>query len=127
MKKKVSIIGSGFSALAAACYLSKFGFEVHVFEKNSMVGGRAARLKIKGFTFDIGPTWYWMPDIFEKFFSDFSKTPQDFYSLERLDPSYEVYFGKKDSIKLEDSFEKRCDQFEAIEKGGKKKIRDIYL
>ena len=122
MKKKVSIIGSGFSSLAAACYLSKFGFEVHVFEKNSMVVGRAARLKIKGFTFDIGPTWYWMPDIFENFFSDFSKSPQDYYSLERLDPSYEVYFGKKDSIKLEDSFEKRCDQFEAIEKGSKKKL-----
>ncbi len=123
MKKKVSIIGSGFSSIAAACYLSKYGFDVHVYEKNSMVGGRASRKKIKGFTFDIGPTWYWMPDIFENFFSDFSKTPQDFYELERLDPSYQVYFGEKDSILLKDSFEKRCDQFEKIEKGSRKKLK----
>jgi phytoene desaturase len=76
---KVSIIGSGFSSLAASCYLAKAGFDVTIYEKNSTIGGRARQLKGNGFTFDIGPTWYWMPDVFEKFFSEFNKKPSDYY------------------------------------------------
>ena len=71
MKKKVAVIGSGFSALSASCYLAKLGFEVVIYEKNSTVGGRARQLVAEGFTFDIGPSWYWMPDIFDRFFADF--------------------------------------------------------
>ena len=78
MKKNIHIIGSGFSALAAACYLAKAGHDVTVFEKNSTIGGRARQLKKEGFTFDIGPTWYWMPDVFERFFADFNKKPSDY-------------------------------------------------
>ena len=79
MIKKIFIIGSGFSALAASCYLAKQGNNVTVFKKNSTIGGRARQLKKEGFTFDIGPTWYWMPDVFERFFNDFNKKPSDYY------------------------------------------------
>ena len=72
--KTITIIGSGFSALAASCYLAKSGFQVTILEKNKTVGGRARQLSKEGFTFDIGPTWYWMPDVFEKFFG----TPHPF-------------------------------------------------
>ena len=78
---KVAVIGSGFSSLAAACYLARDGYEVTMYEKNDTVGGRARRLVKDGFTFDIGPSWYWMPDIFERFFADFNKKPSDFYQL----------------------------------------------
>ena len=88
MGKKVNIIGSGFSSLSAASYLAKAGFDVEVFEKNQTIGGRARQLKRDGFTFDIGPTWYWMPDVFERFFKDFGKKPSDYYKLEKLDPAY---------------------------------------
>ena len=73
MSKKVAIIGSGFSSLTASCYLAKMGYSVTVYEKNASLGGRARQLSKEGFTFDIGPTWYWMPDVFERFFSDFDK------------------------------------------------------
>ena len=73
MKKSISIIGSGFSSLSAACYLAQLGGKVEIFEKNSSPGGRARQLKRDGFIFDIGPSWYWMPDVFEKFFGDFDK------------------------------------------------------
>ena len=79
--KKIIIIGSGFSSLSAACHLAKKGFEVEVFEKNSTLGGRARRYKQEGFTFDMGPTWYWMPDVFERFFNDFGYQPSDYYNL----------------------------------------------
>ena len=84
MPKTVNIIGSGFSALSASCYLAQAGYEVHIFEKNDTVGGRARQYKKDGFTFDIGPTWYWMPDVFERFFQDFGKSAADFYQLEKL-------------------------------------------
>ena len=74
MKKDIKIIGSGFSALAASCYLAQAGHNVTIYEKNETVGGRARQLHKDGFTFDIGPTWYWMPDVFERFFADFKKT-----------------------------------------------------
>ncbi len=92
--KSVSVIGGGFSSLSAACYLAKAGFQVEVFEKNATIGGRARQYKEAGFTFDIGPTWYWMPDVFEKFFSDFGKKPSDYYQLEKLDPAYKVVFSQ---------------------------------
>lgn len=122
MNKNVSIIGSGFSALASSCYLAKFGYNVTIFEKNKTIGGRARQLKKEGFTFDIGPTWYWMPDVFERFFSDFDKTPEDYYTLEKLNPAYSVYFGKNDYITIEDTLTKICIAFEKEEKGSSKKL-----
>jgi phytoene desaturase len=120
---KVLIIGSGFSSLAASCYLAKNGYEVTVFEKNKTIGGRARQLVKDGFVFDIGPTWYWMPDVFERFFSDFGKSPSDYYILEKLNPAYSVYFGVNDYITIEDTLEKICIAFEKEEKGSSIKLK----
>ncbi|MCF8274982.1 MAG: phytoene desaturase [Flavobacteriaceae bacterium] len=120
---KVSIIGSGFSSLSASCYLAKAGYEVTVFEKNKTIGGRARQLIKDGFTFDIGPTWYWMPDVFERFFSDFKKSQSDYYTLEKLNPAYSVYFGINDYITIEDTLDKIIFAFEKEEKGSSIKLK----
>ena len=117
MKKDIHIIGSGFSALSAACYLAKAGNSVTVFEKNSTIGGRARQLKKEGFTFDIGPTWYWMPDVFERFFADFGKKPSDYYNLIKLSPAYQVYFGILDFVTIADNLPEIIKTFESIENG----------
>ena len=101
--KKIFIIGSGFSSISASTYLAKKGHIVTVFEKNSSIGGRARQFKKDGFTFDIGPSWYWMPDVFESYFNDFGKKVSDYYKLDKLNPAYEVYFNKLDSVKIGDS------------------------
>ena len=116
MNKNIAIIGSGFSALSAACYLAKEGNNVSVFEKNESIGGRCRQFKKDGFTFDMGPSWYWMPDIFEKFFNDFGKTTSDFYQLDKLSPAYKIFFSD-DIITIGDSLDKICEEFERIEQG----------
>ena len=116
MNKNIAIIGSGFSAISAACYLAKEGNNVSVFEKNESIGGRCRQFKKDGFTFDMGPSWYWMPDIFEKFFNDFGKTTSDFYQLDKLSPAYKIFFSN-DIITIGDSLDKICEEFERIEKG----------
>ena len=123
MKKSISIIGSGFSSLSAACYLAKMGHNVEVFEKNDDFGGRARQFKEDGFTFDMGPSWYWMPDVFERFFKDFDFKVEDFYSLKKLNPAYNVYFGKNDFIAIPDSLDKIYQVFENEEKGSSKKLK----
>jgi len=122
--KKVAIIGSGFSSLSAACYLAGSGLEVSVFEKNDTVGGRARQLKKQGFTFDIGPSWYWMPDVFEKFFNDFGKKTSDYYRLNKLSPAYKIFFAD-DVITIGDCMDKICEEFERIETGSAKHLRDF--
>ena len=117
MSKTINILGSGFSSLAASCYLAKAGHKVTVFEKNSQIGGRARQYKKDGFLFDMGPTWYWMPDVFERFFNDFNKKPSDYYELEKLNPAYEVYFGIGDSAVIPDSLDQIYYLFEKEEKG----------
>lgn len=117
MKKEIKIIGSGFSALAASCYLAKDGNSVTIYEKNSTIGGRARQLKRNGFTFDIGPTWYWMPDVFERFFSDFNKKPSDYYQLIKLSPAYQVYFGVNEFVTIADNLPEIIKTFESIEPG----------
>ena len=121
--KKVVIIGSGFSALAAAAYMAKANYSVTVLEKNEQLGGRASLLEIDGFKFDMGPSWYWMPDIFERFFADFGKKVSDYYELEKLSPGYRVYFGKDDFIDISDKPEKIIAKFEEIEPGSGKHLR----
>ncbi|TVZ27459.1 phytoene desaturase [Gillisia sp. Hel_I_86] len=123
MKKTVSIIGSGFASLAAASYLAKDGYGVTVYEKNNDLGGRARQLKKDGFTFDMGPSWYWMPDVFERFFGDFNKTPSDYYNLKKLNPAYKVFFEGGKSITIEDTLEKIYSAFENEEKGSSKKLK----
>ena len=121
-KKKVVIIGSGFSSLSAACYLAKKGFNVSLFEKNDTVGGRARQLITEGFTFDIGPSWYWMPDIFDRFFADFGKQTSDYYQLDKLSPAYKIFF-EDDIITIGDCMDKICEEFERIEKGSSRHLK----
>ena len=89
--EKVIVIGSGFAGLSASCFLAKSGYDVTVIEKNEQPGGRARVFRKDGFVFDMGPSWYWMPDVFERFFGQFNTTPADYYKLKRLDPSYRVF------------------------------------
>lgn len=125
MKKDIKIIGSGFSALAASCYLAQAGHNVTIFEKNETVGGRARQLLKDGFTFDIGPTWYWMPDVFERFFADFKKKPSDYYQLKKLSPAYQVYFDINDFVTIADNLDEIIKTFESIEKGSGQVLADF--
>tara|TARA_R110002020_G_scaffold129819_1_gene290401 strand:+ start:1434 stop:2888 length:1455 start_codon:yes stop_codon:yes gene_type:complete len=122
MSKKTIIIGSGFSSLSAACYLAKAGSEVDVYEKNATIGGRARQFTKEGFTFDMGPSWYWMPDIFDTFFRDFGKNTSDYYSLDRLDPAYKIFFPDE-AVTIGDHLDKIAVEFERIEKGSSVKLR----
>ena len=124
MKKTIQIIGSGFSSLSAACYLAQAGHQVSIYEKNSSVGGRARQLKKEGFIFDIGPSWYWMPDVFDRFFSDFGKKTSDYYQIEKLDPAYKIFFDDE-IITIGDSMAKICAEFERIEKGSGVKLDEF--
>ncbi len=122
MGKKVCVIGSGFAGLSAACHLAKAGYQVTVLEKNEQVGGRARTLSVDGFHFDMGPSWYWMPDVFERFFNHFGKQASDFYELKRLDPSYAVKF-KDELLQIPakmDEFEAMCER---IEPGSAKSLK----
>lgn len=131
--KKIIVVGSGFSSISVASYLAKEGHEVAVYEKNTTPGGRARQFKKDGFTFDIGPSWYWMPDVFDSYFGDFGKKVSEYYTLEKLDPGYEVYFDKQESIKIGDTLEKIYVAFEKEEPGSSiplkrfiKKAEDNY-
>jgi len=121
MKRTIYIIGSGFASLSASCYLAQAGHEVIILEKNSTIGGRARQYKKDGFIFDIGPTWYWMPDVFERFFSDFNKIPLDYYRLDQLNPAYEVYFSEQDSKTISGNLEEIYTMFENEEPGSSPK------
>ena len=125
MKEKIIIIGSGFAGLSAACFMAKAGCNVKVLEKHNMPGGRARQLKSNGFTFDMGPSWYWMPEVFENFFNAFGKKVSDYYKLHRLDPSYRVY-GKDDSMDIPADYEALQNLFESIETGSSKQL-DKFL
>jgi len=123
---KIAIIGSGFSSLSAACYLAKSGYDVSVYEKNNDFGGRARQFTIDGFRFDMGPSWYWMPDVFDSFFNDFNKKVSDYYTLKRLTPSYKVIFGKNDHIDLPSNITELYELFESIESGSSSKL-NLFL
>lgn len=125
MKRSVVIIGAGFAGLSAAAFMAREGWKVQVIEKNDTVGGRARQLQAAGFSFDMGPSWYWMPDVFERFFAQFGKKVSDYYTLQRLDPSYRVYWdsGKAD---IPADYAALRNLFESFEKGSARKL-DAYL
>jgi phytoene desaturase len=120
--KKIGVIGSGFSGLSAACHLAKAGYEVTVFEKNNTPGGRARKFEEAGFTFDMGPSWYWMPDVFEKFFAKFGKKTSDYYTLNRLDPSYRIYYSAEDQLDIPAGIDALCKLFDQLEPGSSKNL-----
>ncbi len=115
---KIIVIGAGFSGLSAAAYLAAAGHEVHVHEKNDSPGGRARQLVTEnGYVFDMGPSWYWMPDVFERFFGDFGHSVSDFYNLTLLDPSFDVVYSQDDVLSIPANFLELAALFESIENG----------
>ncbi len=122
MINKVGIIGSGYSSMVAACCLAEKGINVTIYEKNEMPGGRASKFEAQGFTFDMGPSWYWMPEVFENFFNRFGKKSADFYNLERLDPGYQVFFGGGQKMSIPSDKKELLNLFESIEMGAAEKL-----
>jgi len=115
--ESVVVVGSGFGGLSTACYLADAGLDVTVLEKNEQLGGRASVLEADGFRFDMGPSWYLMPDVFERFFGHFDREPSDFYEMERLDPHYRIFFKDGDTAAVTDDREEMYDLFESYEDG----------
>ena len=117
MQNKVVVVGSGFSGISVATNLAHSGYNVKVLEKNTIAGGRARFFIEKGFKFDMGPSWYWMPDVFDRYFNQFGKNTADFYTLKRLDPSYTVFFDKENIVDIPADFKALATLFESIEPG----------
>ncbi len=113
---KAIVIGSGFAGISTASFLARDGWDVIVLEKHPMPGGRARKIEVEGFTFDMGPSWYWMPDIFERYFNRFGKKVSDYYELIRLDPSYRVYF-RDEALDIPADYTSLKALFEKIEPG----------
>ena len=125
MSKSIIVIGAGFAGMSAACFLAKAGYKVTVLEKHPIPGGRARKMEVDGFTFDMGPSWYWMPDVFERFFEQFGKKVSDYYQLTRLDPSYRVYWGD-DAMDIPADFAALQTLLESIETGAGKQL-ELFL
>ncbi|MEY5001745.1 MAG: hypothetical protein RLZZ211_1781 [Bacteroidota bacterium] len=123
MTKKVHVIGSGISSLSTASFLAKAGYDVQIFEKNSSIGGRARQFETNGFVFDMGPSWYWMPDVFEKFYQQFGYTTADFYELKRLDPSYRVFWPDHSYTNVPAQMQELEAWFESLEPGSAKNLQ----
>ena len=121
--KKIAVIGSGFAGLTSAIELASLGYQVTVFEKNSTLGGRARKFETNGFIFDMGPSLYWMPDVFDKFFARHGKKVGDYYNLLKLDPGFSVVYGKDNTIDVPASLEELVDLFENIEKGSGSRLK----
>ena len=120
---KVIVVGSGFGGISAATLLAKDGFNVTVLEKNEQAGGRASVYSEKGYNFDMGPSWYLMPDVYEKYLAEFDKEPEDLYQLDRLDPSYRMFFGNEKVVDVASDIEKNYELFESFEEGGAEKLK----
>ena len=123
MAKRVVVIGAGFAGLAAACCLAKAGHSVTILEKNSVPGGRARQYSADGFVFDMGPSWYWMPDVFEQFFNHFGKKTADYYQLKRLDPSYSIFFSQDDVMQVPAGMDELFALFERYEPGSSHNLK----
>jgi phytoene desaturase len=121
--QKVLIIGAGIGGLAAAALLAKNGYNVEVIEKNEEAGGRARVWKTEGFVFDMGPSWYLMPEIFENFFAQFDKSVADYYELIRLDPNYRIFFGTDDVVDISADLEPNLETFDSFEERGGEKLQ----
>lgn len=122
----VIVVGSGFGGLSAAALLAKDNYNVTVIEKNEQPGGRASVYSKDDFYFDMGPSWYLMPDVYERFFAEFNKKPEDYFELVRLDPSYRIYFADEKVVDIASDLEKNFELFDELEEGGAQKLQD-YL
>jgi phytoene desaturase len=124
-KRKVGIIGAGLSSLYAACYLAKNGYDVSVFEKNGMVGGRTQWFEADGFRFDMGPSWYWMPELIDSLFVDLKEKREDYFLLNRLETSYEVFWDDNSSSKIPSDLTKLYELFESFEEHGSQQLNEF--
>jgi phytoene desaturase len=122
MGKKIHVLGSGVAGLSAASFLAKAGHDVTLFEKNETIGGRARQFETDGFVFDMGPSWYWMPEVFEKFYNKFGHTTSDFYELKRLEPSYRIFWEDNTQDDVPANLEDFYNWFESMEKGSSKHL-----
>lgn len=120
--KKIGIIGAGLSSLYAACYLAKKGYSVDVFDKNKMAGGRSQVYKDNGYTFDMGPSWYWMPDVIDRLFSELDEKRTDYFQLNRLDPAYKVFWKDNESTSIPAEKKELLELFDGLEADGGKKL-----
>ncbi|NUQ81375.1 MAG: phytoene desaturase [Bacteroidetes bacterium] len=125
MSKDIVVIGAGFAGLTTAALLGQAGYRVTLLEKNSTPGGRARSWSDQGYTFDMGPSWYWMPEVFENLYARFGKTTSDFYDLVRLDPGYRVYFGEKDFIDVPAGMNELEQLFDQLEPGSVPRLRSF--
>lgn len=124
--KKAVVIGAGFAGLSAASFLSRDGYAVTLVEKNDSPGGRARKFEVNGYTFDMGPSWYWMPDVFDRYFAQFGKKVSNYYELLRLDPGYTIWFGKEHQMNVPARMEAIEAMFERYEPGSTQNLR-IFL
>lgn len=120
---KITIVGAGFGGLSAAALMAKEGFEVNVLEKNEQSGGRASVYSEKGYNFDMGPSWYLMSDVYEKFFKEFGKKPEDFFKLERLNPSYRIFFDNEKVMDVSADLKNNYELFDSLEENGGEKLK----
>ena len=126
MEKRAVVIGAGVGGLASAALLARAGFRVTVLEKNDSVGGRARIWRQKGFTFDMGPSWYLMPEVFENFFGLFGRSREQYYQLQELSPYYRVFFHPREWVDVTSDRRQVLDLFESFEPGGAKRL-EKYL
>ena len=127
MNKKVVVIGAGIGGLGTAGLFAKKGYEVTVLEKNPNLGGRANIFEVNGFKFDMGPSWYLAPDLFEHFFNLMGERVEDHLDLVRLSPSYRIFFHNDDEpLNIHSDISTDGATFEAIEAGSAEKLR-AYL
>jgi phytoene desaturase len=126
VKPRVIVIGAGYGGLATAGLLARLGYAVTVIEKNEQCGGRASLFREKGFSFDMGPSWYLQPEVFETWFAAFGKKPSEYYALKRLDPSYRIFFSPNDIVDIAKDLHKNFATFEKIEPGSSKQF-EKYL
>ena len=137
--KSAIIIGSGFGGLGSACLLAKAGYDVTVLEKNEMVGGRASVFSVaknrygkwavlpekktpgrkpNSFKFDMGPSWYLMPDVFEHFFELIGEDVHKYLNLKKLSPSYRIFYKDEDKqVDIYSDLKKDLKTVEKIESG----------
>ncbi len=120
--KKVGIIGAGLSSLYSACFLAKHGYTVDVFEKNEMAGGRSQYFEVDGYVFDMGPSWYWMPELVDSLFEDLGEKRSDYFQLQRLDPAYQVLWKDQTTTKIPANKEALFSMFDSLESNGGQKL-----
>lgn len=125
MPKKIIVIGAGFAGLSAATSLAQKGYDVTILEKNSVAGGRARKFETQGYSFDMGPSWYWMPDVFDQYFARFGKKVSDYYELMRLDPAYKIVFGERNEMAVPAGLDDLKALFERYEKGSAAKLEQF--